>query len=75
MNKLECTGRYRGGCTCDLHIFQGQTDKEVIESVLYTSQNMFGDIQFEAEEELKHRFPPPRWATHKSNGELRERQP
>lgn len=40
--------------------------------MLYTSQNMFGEIQFEAEEELKFRYPPPRWATHKPDGTLRE---
>ena len=59
----ECRGRYRGGCTCNLHTFQDRSDKVVIESVLYMSQDMFGDIQFEAEEELKHRYPPPEWAS------------
>lgn len=41
--------------------FEDQTDKEVIESMLYTSCNMFGEIQFDAEQELKRRYPPPAW--------------
>jgi len=56
-----CIGR-RAGCTCDLHMFIGVRDEELIESVLYTDDGMFGDIQFEAEEELKFRYPPPSWA-------------
>lgn len=56
-----CKGR-RNGCACDLHIFIRRTTKSVIESTLYTDDGMFGDIQFEAEEELKFRFPPPFWA-------------
>ena len=59
-----CIGR-RAGCKCDLHMFQDATDKEVIESTLYTDDGMFGDIQFEAEDELKFRFPKPMWAIEK----------
>lgn len=42
--------------------FKDFNDKELIESVLYTSQNMFGEVQFEAECELMRRFPRPDWA-------------
>ncbi len=57
-----CTGRYHGGCRCALHMFISSPLNEVIESTLYTDDGMFGDLRFEAEEELKHRFPPPEWA-------------
>lgn len=55
-----CTSRRRG-CKCDLHPFKDTLTKEVIESALYTDDGMFGEIRFEAEEELKLRFPPPDW--------------
>lgn len=48
--------------------FENRTLQEVIESFLYTSQGMFGDIQFGAECELYKRVPPPDWAVNKACG-------
>jgi hypothetical protein len=42
--------------------FEGQTLMEVLESFLYTSENMFGEIVFDAQRELYRRCPPPEWA-------------
>lgn len=33
----------------------------LLESFLYTSDNMFGDIITDAERELYRRVPPPKW--------------
>lgn len=45
--------------------WKDQSFQSVVESALYTSQGMFGEIQFEAERELMRRlmilFPPPEW--------------
>ena len=38
------------------------TLQEVIEAAPYTSIDMFREVQFAAEQELIHRFPPPDWA-------------
>lgn len=50
----------------DTEDFKDRSFKEVAEAALYTSQGMFGDIQFEAERELYRRlmdlYPPPEWA-------------
>lgn len=50
----------------DTRVFADKTFADVVESALYTSQGMFGDIQFEAERELFRRlmrlYPPPAWA-------------
>jgi hypothetical protein len=47
-------------------MFANRSFKEVVESALYTSDNMFGEIAFEAERELMRRlmklYPPPDWA-------------
>lgn len=49
----------------DTKDFADMTFQEVVESALYTSQNMFGSIQFEAERELYRRlmvlYPEPEW--------------
>lgn len=49
--------------------FEKKSLKEVIESWLYTSENMFGEIVFDAGRELQKRLrevvPPPEWAKKK----------
>lgn len=49
--------------------FEKRSLKEVIESWLYTSENMFGEIVFDAGRELHKRLrevvPPPEWARRK----------
>lgn len=42
--------------------FEDKTLEEVVAAFLYTSQNMFGEVVFDAERELFKRTPPPEWA-------------
>jgi hypothetical protein len=42
--------------------FEGQTLESVLAAFLYTSENMFGEIVFDAQRELYKRIPPPTWA-------------
>jgi hypothetical protein len=42
--------------------FEDQTLEEVLAAFLYTSENMFGEIVFDAQRELYKRTPPPVWA-------------
>lgn len=44
--------------------FEDYTLNEVLESFLYTSDNMFGEVVFDAQRELYRRIPPPIWAKH-----------
>ena len=46
----------------DLKFWANLTTRDVIEQALYTSDAMFGEIRYMANEELKRRFPPPDWA-------------
>lgn len=39
--------------------------EQVVAEALYTDDNMFGDIKFDAELELFRRIPPPGWAQNK----------
>lgn len=48
--------------------FENKTLEEVVASFLYTSQNMFGEVVFDAERELFKRTPPPKWAIGKNGG-------
>ena len=42
--------------------FEDSTLEEVLEGFLYTSENMFGEVVFDAQRELYRRIPPPEWA-------------
>lgn len=42
--------------------FEDHTLEEVVAAYLYTSENMFGEIVFDAQRELYRRTPPPDWA-------------
>lgn len=42
--------------------FEDYSLAEVVATYLYTSDNMFADIVFDAERELYKRTPPPEWA-------------
>lgn len=44
------------------------TLERVVAEFLYTSDNMFGDVKFDAEVELYRRIPPPDWAIGKRGG-------
>jgi hypothetical protein len=42
--------------------FEDSTLEEVVAAFLYTSDNMFGEVVFDAQRELYRRTPPPDWA-------------
>lgn len=42
--------------------FERKTLLEVLETFLYTSDNMFGEIVHDAQRELYKRVTPPEWA-------------
>lgn len=43
--------------------FKNYTIRKVLEVALYTGEEMFGDIIFDAMEELRYRITPPDWAS------------